>query len=646
MKGLLFEVLVGSVLLLSGCATGPEQMSVTESDISVRELRCEYHVDPVGIDVVRPRLSWVTQARGRGWKQGAYRILAASSREKLNKDEGDLWDSGKVESDASNQIVYGGKKLKSNMQCYWKVCVWDGKGKVSGWSEAGKWSVGLLSKDDWKAKWIGDEILRKQSIGMREQYGNWVKKYDRYYYPCAHYRKEFSVGKGVRRAVLYATARGIYEMYINGERVGEDYFSPGWTVHEKRLYYQAYDVTGLVKSGEKNAVGGKVGDGWYALMHNKVFAGKKTGLLAQLRIEYEDGSSEVVVTDSSWKLTMDGPILMSDIYNGEEYDARKEIDGWAEVGFKDRRWEAVIVLEDTEAVLTRHPGSPIRKTMEIEAVKLSEPKEGEYVFDMGQNMVGWVRLKVEGQAGTKVRMRFAEMLNGDGTVYLENMRSAKVTDYYTLKGEGEEVWEPRFTYHGFRYVEVTGLAGEPGKDAITGVVVRSNAPITSSFECSNPMLNKLYSNIMWGQRGNYWETPTDCPQRDERLGWTGDAQVFVRTGAYNMDIAAFFTAWLQTLNDNQHGDGQYPFIAPNGDPGSSSGWSDAGIICPWVMYSVYGDTRILETHYDNMAKWIDYMKSTSKNLIRTNWGFGDWLNLDGEGKGTPLIPIKQTKLQR
>jgi len=631
MKSLTLIFLMSATLLFVGCAA---QMSVqTDTTVTVNELRCEYHTDPLGIDIASPRLSWIIESAGRNYSQSAYQVLVATTPEKLSRGHGDLWDSGKVKSNSSNQIIYEGRKLQSNMCCNWKVRVWDNKGNVSSWSEQARWTMGLLNATDWKAKWIGDGLVRKEKVGKERKNGRTVDKFERRYLPVTYLRKEFAVSKPIRRAYIYATALGLYELYINGERAGDDYFTPGWTEYQKRIYYRCYDVAGLVRSNGVNVIGATVGDGWYIMLHNMIHAGRQTGLLAQLHIEFADGTTEIIGTDPSWKMTTDGPVLSSDIYNGEHYDARKELTGWAIAGFEDSNWKPAVPSEDVNAILSAHPGAPIQKVMEIKPVEVTEPKPGVFVFNMGQNFSGWARLKVKGDAGIKVTLRFAEMLNPDGTVYTENLRSAKVTDSYILKGLGEEIWEPRFTYHGFQYVEVTGYPGKPDADAITGVVVYSNSQADGAFECSNPMLNKLYSNIVWGQRSNYFETPTDCPQRDERLGWTGDAQVFIRTGTYNMDVAAFFTSWLITLNDNQYQDGQYPVIAPIGDPGSSPGWSDAAIICPWVIYQVYGDTRILQTHYEQMNQWIEYMTKNSSNLLRKCWGFGDWLNLDA--KETP-----------
>lgn len=627
-------VLLGCILVWGGCVVteNAEHKDISAgSDVTVKELRCEYHVDPLGIDVVKPRLDWIIESGQRGQKQTAYQILVAGSEENIRQDKGDLWDTGTVKSDQSIQITYNGRPLESQMRCWWKVRIWDKDGRVSGWSAPATWSIGLLNPSDWKTKWITDDVLRKEKTSKIGKSGKTVYDFKRNYLPAAYMRKAFSIDKPVRRATVYATALGLYELYINGQRVGEDYFTPGWTVYQKRVNYRTYDVTGLIHQNGANAIGAIVGDGWYIMLHNEVSVGQKIKLLAQLNIEYADGTSQTVATDESWKMSDDGPILTSDIYNGEDYDARKEIAGWNEPGFDDGSWKPVVLAEDIKTEVSAFPGVPVRRTMEIKPVGITEPKPGVYVFNMGQNFAGWVRLKVKGPVGTKVTMRFAEMLNTDGTIYTKNLRKAKCTDTYILKGGADEIWEPRFTYHGFQYVELTGYPDKPALDAITGVVLRSNAPIVGSFECSNQMLNKLYSNILWGQRSNYFETPTDCPQRDERMGWTGDAQVFIRTGVYSMDLAAFFTSWIITLNDNQYQDGTYPVVAPNGDKSSSAGWSDAAIICPWVIYRVYGDKRILEKHYGGMAKWMERrLKDSNDFLLPKAFTFGDWLNIKAD----------------
>ncbi|MCP4612881.1 MAG: family 78 glycoside hydrolase catalytic domain [Planctomycetes bacterium] len=595
--------------------------------VKVSELRCEYRVNPLGIDVVKPRLSWIMESAQRGQVQSAYQILAADSEEKLRLNQGELWDSGKVESGQSNQVVYEGEPLESRMRCYWKVRVWDKDGKTSAWSEPAMWTVGLLSPGDWQAKWIGyDEEL--QDIDNEEKSDpNLVLP------PPPYLRRAFLVGRSIKRAVVYASALGLYELHINGKRVGEDYFAPGWTDYTKRVYYQSYEVTDLIKNGS-NTIGAILADGWYAgylgFGKKREHYGSKPRLFVQLEIEYENGQIQKVVTDGNWKARY-GPILETDFLMGEIYNGRKEMPGWDTPRFDDSSWDEVVVTDNTEGIgiVQSYPGETVQKIMEIKPKELTEPDEGVYVFDMGQNFAGWVRLKVNGKAGTKVVLRFAEMLNPDGTIYTENLREARCTDTYILKGTGTELWEPQFTFHGFRYVEVTGYPGKPSLDAVTGVVIHSATPITGSFECSSPMVNQLFSNIVWSQRGNFIELPTDCPQRDERLGWTGDAQIFIRTSTYNMDVSAFFTKWLVDLEDAQSDEGGFPDVAPRkvamGD--GTAAWGDAGVICPWTIYEVYGDKRILERHYESMEKWISYLKKNSKDLLRPAKGYGDWVSI-------------------
>jgi len=626
----------------------------------------------------------------------------ASSPALLSKDRGDLWDSGRVQSDETLGIEYAGRPLGTGQECWWKVRVWDEKNAASQWSKPAMWAMGLLHRADWRARWISCPIRRDKAD-------------DPTYLPAPMFRREFRIGGPVRRAVLYVTAAGLYEMWLNGRRVGRDYFTPGWTEYHKRLYYQAYDVTPLIRASALNAMGAIVGDGWYGLHHH---GRGRLGLKAQLHIEYASGRTEIVATDAKWKATDDSPIRMSDIYNGEVYDARRAPRGWTLPGFDDRSWTPVVVdfqglsgtvwkdvtevvrnavrdnrlsitasndlfgdplygvvktlrvryrtglrvqerrvsegqsltldggrnplvilkaeygadtaeADVTRAVLQAHPGSPVRKTQELRPVSVREVKPGVFVYDLGQNFAGWARLKVRGRAGTAVTLRFAEMLNPDGTIYTANLRGAKATDRYTLSGSGTEIWEPRFTFHGFRYVELTGYPGRPGLDAVTGVVVHSDCGITGQWECSEPLLNRLYKNIVWGQRSNYLEVPTDCPQRDERMGWSGDAQVFVGTGAYCMHIAPFMTAWMRTFNDTQNSDGAYPNVAPR-FWGTSPAWGDAGLICPWTVYRMYGDRRILAEHYDGMKRWVEYLRQRSSGFLRPAEGYGDWLNVQDD----------------
>lgn len=669
-------------------------------------LRCEYLTDPLGIDVVNPRLSWKIEAEERGQKQAAYRVLVASSPELLKKNQGDLWDSGKVASDQSNQLAYAGRALGSRMRSYWKVKVWDASGTASSWSAPAQWSMGLLQPEDWKAGWIGldaspavtkkpraelagnsptitvkkaiygvlDDPSKQMDVKEKLQEladsgkfifkatndfagrdpaheikkkleleymldGRRIKKTmleneeidlttgrkKSNYLPAPYLRKAFSLGKAVKRAMVYATAQGVYELHINGQRVGSEYFMPGWTDYRKRLYYRAYDVTGLLQPGA-NAIGAMLGDGWFrgnisCIGQNKY--GTRLRLKAQLMIEYVDGSQDMVATASDWKASF-GPIQESDMQAGEVHDARLEMPGWSRAGFDDNGWFKVDTGTQVHPILQAYPGVPVRRMQELPTLELTEPKPGRHVFDLGQNFSGWIRLKVKGKAGDSVVMRFAEMLKGDGTVYTANLRSARATDTYILKGGKEEVWEPRFTFHGFRYVELTGFPGKPDLDTVTGIAVYSDAPESASFECSNPMLNQLYSNIVWGQRSNYLEVPTDCPQRDERLGWTGDTQVFIRTGTYNQDVSAFFTKWMVDLMDTQNRQGLFGNQAPVFHGHGAAAWACAGIICPWTIYQVYGDECILADNYDAMVRYHE-AKGIDGLGGRKAHTWGDWL---------------------
>ncbi len=451
--------------------------------------------------------------------------------------------------------------------------------------------------------------------------------------PIPYFRKEFEIQKPIRRATVYASALGLYRLCMNGKRIGKDEYTPGWSDYRKRVYYNTYDITKSIQEGA-NTIGAMLGDGWYAgylgwgRIRNR-YNGEPQ-FLVQLNIEYEDGSTEIIGTNDTWKFGY-GPIQESDFLMGEWHDARKEIDGWDTTEFDDTEWQTAVFAEVPDIELEAYPSEPVRALEKIEPIQISEPKPGVYVYDLGQNMVGWIRLKVKGEAGTEIRLRFAEVLNPDGTLYTVNLREARCIDRYIMSGQGVEVWEPKFTFHGFRYVEITGYLGRPPLDAITGIVAYSDMPRAGDLETSNALVNQLFHNIVWGQLGNYLEIPTDCPQRDERLGWTGDAQVFIRTGSYNFDVASFFTKWLVDLEDSRNEAGAYAHVAPDVGVGfDSPGWADAGIICPYTMYQFYGDKRVLEKHYPAMAKYIAYLEKNSDDLIRPERGFGDWLSLKAE----------------
>ncbi len=449
----------------------------------------------------------------------------------------------------------------------------------------------------------------------------------------AQLRRTFRLTKPVARARLHSTALGLYEAHLNGVRVGRDQLAPGWTDYRKRVAYQTYDVTDALHSGA-NALGVTLAPGWYAgniAWLGQAQYGERPALLAQLEVVYADGSTERITTDQQWRAAT-GPLLTADVLMGEEYDARKETPGWSSPGFDDTGWQPAVTAADVTAEVVAQTDAPTRVEREIKPVGVTEPAPGVHLFDLGQNMVGSVRLTVSGPAGRKIRIRHAEVLNPDGTAYTANLRTARPVDTYTLKGGGPETYEPRFTFHGFRYVEVTGYPGKPSLDAVTGRVMHTAAPFTMSFHTDSAMLNQLHSNITWGLRGNFLSIPTDTPARDERLGWTGDINVFSSTAAYAMESARFLTKWLQDMRDGQTGDGSFPNVAPNlGDVGDGvAGWGDAGVTVPWNLYQAYGDTRVLRENWSAMRRWITYLERHSTDLLRPAEGYGDWLSVEAE----------------
>ncbi|MBL7967743.1 MAG: glycoside hydrolase family 78 protein [Prolixibacteraceae bacterium] len=576
----------------------------------VKELVCEYHANPLGIDVQKPRLSWKIVSQETNVMQSAYEIKVTDKTPSGKV----LWTSGKVNSDQSVNVAYNGPALKSMQRVYWQVRIWDAKGKATAWSAPAWWEMGLLEAESWKASWIN--LASEPDVKASK--------------PSQYLRKEFNSAKKVQSARVYVTSLGLYQLFLNGKKVSTDLFTPGWTSYNKRIQYQTYDVTSMIQA--KNAMGAILGDGWYrgniGWQDQRNYYGSKLALLAQLVINYTDGTSETIVSDGSWKAST-GPILFSDIYNGETYDARKELTGWNLVGFNDGQWEKAGVLEHTKNTLIAPQGAVVKAIQEIKPVKLITTPKGETVLDMGQNMVGWVRLKVQGKKGDQVTIKFAEVLDKAGNFYTDNLRSAKCTDVYILKGEGEEVFEPHFTFHGFRFVKLEGLSGQPSLDQVTGVVIHSDMTPTGSFTCSEPLINQLQHNIQWGQKGNFLDVPTDCPQRDERLGWTGDIQVFGMTAAYNFNVAPFFTKWLGDVAADQLPNGVLPHVIPDvlKGGGGSTAWADASLIVPWTTYLVYGDKRILEVQYKSMKAWVDYMKNRAgDDLIWSGDAhFGDWL---------------------
>lgn len=587
---------------------------ITKGNTRVDELVCEYHTNPIGIDVQKPRLSWKIFSDKENVSQVAYEIRVADSPSSLNKASRQIWNSGKVNSSQSVNVEYQGAELESAQRLYWQVRIWDNQNKATKWSEPAFWETGLLSPAQWSASWITMEN-EKEMEGSK---------------PCHYLRKEFPTTKKIKSARIYVSALGLYELYLNGEKVGDELFTPGWTSYNKRIQYQTYDVTNKLK--ERNSLGAILGDGWYrgniGFRNQRNYYGDKLALIAQLRITYTDGTNETIGTDESWKATT-GPLIFSDIYNGETYDARLEMPGWTTASFDDSNWGKVTKLDHPKNILIAPQGVPVRAVEEIEPIEIITTPQGETVFDMGQNMVGWVRLTVNGNRGHTVTLKFAEVLDRDGNFYTDNLRAAKVTDYYILKGDGEEVYEPTFTFHGFRFVKIENFPGTPQLDDITGVVIYSDMEPTGDFACSEPLINQLQHNIQWGQKGNFLDVPTDCPQRDERLGWTGDAQVFAPTAAFNFNVAPFYIKWMKDVAADQGPDGKVNHVVPDvlNGAGGSTAWADAAIIVPWQTYLAYGDKRILEVQYPSMAAWVNYMKNRAGDdlLWIGDFHYGDWL---------------------
>ena len=755
-------------------------------------LRCEYLVNPMGIDQPAPRFSWQSDNSERNWKQAAYQILVASSPERLSSGSADVWDSGRKDSNESLNIGYAGPALESHRRYYWKIRVWDTAGQAFESSESAWWEMGLLHTGDWKAKWIAwknpedqadregirwiwlkgqdglaavpktsatfrvtvpirekprdaalfltvrgdatakvnghdvggkrewsafdrkditDQLVVGQNLievhltapdapeerpnagqkptkaalaalikiqladgsvkrifsdtkwqASRENANRWesvsivgdltekrLGNPGPLPQPAAYLRRTLAVTKNIESARLFVTALGSYRVYLNGRRVGADVLTPEFTDYRKRVVYQVYDVGEWLVNG-KNVISALLGDGWYGsplTWGGTHFFAPPDRLKAQLELTYSDGSHETVVSDESWRGSA-SPIIQSQIYSGEIYDARLEQEGWETANFDDSRWSAAVVTDTPSISVSGESTAPPRVVATLDPKTVSPLAGGAYVFDMGQNMVGWSTLKVRGAAGTRIRLRFAEILNPDGTIYTANLRNADATDVYILRGGTEETFAPHFTFHGFRYVEVTGYPGTPTLGDLKGNVVSSlSGEPVAKLITSSDLVNRMAVIGIWGQRGNFLSIPTDCPQRDERLGWMGDAGVFWRTGSYNFDIAAFSQKFMQDIVDGQTSDGAFTNVSPNtmpfggeeteGSPAwneamvGAPGWGDAGIIVPWTTWIQYGNTTIIEKNWNAMQRWMAFIQSRNPDFIRRNGvgaNFADWLAPD------------------
>ncbi len=588
--------------------------------LRVGQLRCEYLENPLGIDVARPQLSWILESSERGQKQTAYQILVASSTGELEKNSGDLWDSGMVSSDQTTFVIYGGKPLASREACFWKVRSWDKDGKPSPWSKAAFWEMGLLAGGDWQAQWIA------RTTNIDEQ-------------PAPLFRRELALDGKIKKARVYICGLGYYELHINGRKVGNHLLDPGFTRYDKRDLYVTYDVTPFLKSGA-NAVGVILGNGWFNVQTKAVWNFHKAPwreapkLLLSLVIEFTDGRTAVIGSDGSWK-TSTGPIVFDSIYGGENYDARLEKPGWDQPGFDDSTWQPAQIVSAPKGELIAQMMPPIEADQILKPVKLTEPKPGVFVFDMGQNFAGITELKVRGPAGAKVTLRHGERLFPDGSLDTRDIaqhvkRMDKDQQYqtgtYILKGGSTETWRSRFTYYGFQYVEVTGFPGKPTLDSVLGVFTHSAVPVAGRFECSNPLLDKIWIAARWSYLSNLQGIPTDCPQR-EKNGWTGDAQLAAEQGIYNFMPAAVYTKWINDLGDEQQPGGRLPGIVPTSGWGYSWGngpaWDSAFELIPFYLYEYYGDTQPLCDHYNGLKRYVDYLTTRATNNI-VSIGLNDW----------------------
>lgn len=614
MRIIFFNVVI--VCLLCGFSNG--------ATIEVSNLRCELIRNPVGIDLPAPRLSWELTSQKRSVLQESYHILVASSLEKLNADEGDLWDSKQVFSDTSIFVSYRGKRLQSRTECYWKVRVTTNKGK-SEWSRPARWSMGLLTPEEWQAKWIGldktyeweDPTADNTRLGAR------------------YFRKEFEILQQPVKATLYLCGLGLYKLHVNGKVIGDQELSPTPTDYRKEVKYNTFDLTENFRQGT-NAVGVVLGNGRFLHMRKgipylhmgKIISFQYPKMIFRLELEYKDGSRQTITSDNSWKVTADGPIRANNEYDGEEYDAWKEMSGWDKSGFNDEKWLVAEQVTPPEGKLGAQLNLNIKVMDSLRPVGIKELKEGTFIIDMGQNMVGWVRMKVKGSKGDQVQLRFAEFLNEDGTINQENLRGALATDKYTLKGEGEEIWEPCFTSHGFRFVELTGYPGIPTKEDFEGRVLYDDMEQTGTFETSNTLVNQIYKNAYWSIRGNYRGIPTDCPQRAERMGWTGDRAIGSYGESFIFNNNNLYAKWVNDIRITQLDSGSVSDIAPSywSSYTDNMTWPGTYLTVANMLYEQYGNKEPIVKNYDSMKKWLYYMRDkymTPDHLMPKD-EYGDW----------------------
>ena len=592
--------------------------------LKVIDVKLDYEKNPVGIKKL-PSFSWIIESDNSGVFQTHYRIQV------LKSDTFDeiLFDSGIVDSSESAHVYIEGLALESTTKYYYRVKIKDNHNEESDWSEVGYFVTALLDN----AEWIGDFITIETDDDADNSKGTYL-------------RKEIEIKGSIKEAYLHSTALGLYHIYINGEKVGNDELTPGWTSYNKHLLFQTYDITDRLKEG-KNCLGAMLGAGWYkgvmGFEWKRNLYGKKTGLLCQLVIKYEDGTKEIIASDESWKGS-DSPVIYSEIYDGEIYDSRKEKAGWNLIEFDDNDWTGVNTIDFNKNILYPQASSKVKEMTKVPVKEIIVTPEGDTVIDFGQNLTGWLKFKLEGKEGDVVELRHFEVLDAKGNVYLDNLRNAKQTIKYICSSNEIVTYKPYFTFQGFRYVHVVSYPGDIKPENFVAYAVHSDMEETGTFECSNPDINQLQQNILWSMKGNFLDIPTDCPQRNERLGWTGDAQIFARTASYLMNTYTFFRKWLRDLAADQKDSGGVPHLVPDifdcyetndwllkQGTHSAAAWADAAVIIPWTLYLTFGDKKILETQYDSMKAWIEFMrKHSNDNIWNYKLQFGDWVALDAE----------------
>jgi alpha-L-rhamnosidase len=588
-------------------------------EVSVGDVRFEHHREGFGIGEARPRISWKVSADQSGWLQRAYELRL------VDPENGSAWSSGRIESEHAVLVPWPAPPLASRQKRAVSVRVWGMRaGAPSEWSDPALVEAALLERSDWTAEFITPDRDEDRSA-------------DR---PPWLFRRDFHLAQDIESARLYITAHGVYEAEINGARVGDHVLAPGWTSYRHRLRYQAFDVTSLLHAGA-NCIGAIVGDGWFrgqlGYRNIRNVYGDRLALLAQLEIRYADGGTQRVVTDDLWRAEH-GPIRSSGIYAGEAYDARKERPGWSSPGHADGDWAGVLTLARDAHQLVAPAGPPVRHINNVAPVKIHRSPSGKTIVDFGQNLVGRLRITLNGAVGTTVTLRHAEVLQ-DGEVYTRPLRAAAATDRYTLRGGGREEWEPRFTYHGFRYVEVDGWPGQLSAENLVARVCHTDMERTGWFSCSDPDLSQLHENVVWSMRGNFFDIPTDCPQRDERLGWTGDLQVFAPTASYLYDCAGMLTSWLADLAVEQLADGVPPFYVPYvglNEARPVAAWGDAAVIVPWVLFQRFADRGLLAAQYPSMKAWVDTVAGIAGDGCLWQGEalqLGDWLDPSAPGDG-------------